>query len=129
MSALTVDGHDPTPPYEQLRRQVVALVETGRLRPGDRLPPVRQVAGDLGLAAGTVARCYRELEAAGVVVTRRGGGTRIAESAAPVRRDSTVLDEYAAAYVARAAAIDATVEEMLAAVRRAHGAQDDNPCS
>ena len=64
--ALVVDPDDPTPPYEQLRRQVRDLVGGGVLRPGDRLPPLRQLAGDLGLAVGTVARAYRELEADGV---------------------------------------------------------------
>ena len=74
-----VDEADPTPPYEQLRRQVAELVATGDLPAGERLPPVRQLAADLGLAAGTVARTYRELEQAGLVQTRRGAGTRVAE--------------------------------------------------
>ena len=80
---LTVDPDDPTPPYEQLRRQLAELVGAGALVPGDRLPPLRQLAGDLGLAVGTVARTYRELEAAGVLESRRGGGTRVAASARP----------------------------------------------
>ena len=75
--SLRVVTSDPTPPYEQLRRQFVDLIGTGVLSPGDRLPPLRQLAADLGLAVGTVARTYRELEAAGLVVSRRGGGTRV----------------------------------------------------
>ena len=47
---------DPTPPYEQLRRQLTELISAGVLAPGDRLPPLRQLAADLGLAVGTVAR-------------------------------------------------------------------------
>ncbi len=67
MTALTisVDPSSPTPPYEQLRQQLAQLIELGTLTDGTRLPPVRQLAADLGLAAGTVARTYRELEAAG----------------------------------------------------------------
>ena len=80
---LTVDPADPTPPYEQLRRQLAALVARGALAPGDRLPSLRQLAGDLGLAVGTVARTYRELEAEGLLVSRRGGGTRVADGAHP----------------------------------------------
>ncbi|GAA1889668.1 GntR family transcriptional regulator [Lapillicoccus jejuensis] len=76
---LRVDEGDPTPPYEQLRRQVAGLVASGDLPAGERLPPVRQLAADLGLAAGTVARTYRELEQAGLVQTRRGAGTRVAD--------------------------------------------------
>lgn len=75
---LQVDPRSPVPPYEQVRSQVVAQVDAGQLRPGDRLPPVRRLAGDLGLASGTVARAYRELEAAGVVVTRGRNGTVVA---------------------------------------------------
>lgn len=75
---LQVDPRSSVPPYEQVRSQVVALVSSGDLRPGDRLPPVRRLAGDLGLASGTVARAYRELEAAGVVATHGRNGTVVA---------------------------------------------------
>ena len=81
LSTVTVDVLDPTPPYEQLRRQLADLIGSGVLSPGDRLPPVRQLAADLGLAVGTVARTYRELELAGYVRSRRGGGTRVATTA------------------------------------------------
>lgn len=77
MSAVRVDPADPTPPYEQVRRQLVALIEAGALGEGSRLPPVRQLAADLGLATGTIARAYRELEHAGLVQARRGGGTTV----------------------------------------------------
>ena len=73
-----VDLAAGVPPYEQIRLQVVAHVAAGRLRGGDRLPTIRALAVDLGVAAGTVARAYRELEAAGVVTTRRRTGTVVA---------------------------------------------------
>lgn len=89
---VTVTVTDPTPPYEQLRRQLEDLVRAGVLRPGDRLPPLRQLAADLGLAPGTVARTYRELEKSGLVVSRRGGGTRVrAPAREPVRPDDALL--------------------------------------
>jgi GntR family transcriptional regulator len=69
--ALRVDVTSPVPPYEQLREQIAGLIATGLLQAGQRLPPVRQVAADLGLAGGTVARAYRELAQAGLV---EGGG-------------------------------------------------------
>ncbi|WP_172121125.1 GntR family transcriptional regulator [Actinomyces faecalis] len=68
----------PTPPFEQVRSQIASLIVDGALTEGQRLPPVRQLAGDLRLAPGTVARAYKELEAAGMVVTRRAAGTRVA---------------------------------------------------
>lgn len=67
-----------TPPYEQIRGQVSSLIALGILAPGTRLPTVRSLAADLGIAAGTVARAYRELEQAGLVETRRRNGTVVA---------------------------------------------------
>ncbi|MCW2534713.1 MAG: GntR family transcriptional regulator [Modestobacter sp.] len=72
---VTVDDGSPTPPYEQIRAQIAALVHTGALAEGDRLPTVRALAADLGVAAGTVARAYTELETDGLVEGRRRFGT------------------------------------------------------
>jgi GntR family transcriptional regulator len=117
-SALIVDPDDPTPPYEQLRRQLVDLIEGGQLVEGERLPPLRQLAGDLGLAVGTVARTYRELETAGLVRSRRGGGTRVAPAVPkPSAGEREVrLAGLAAAYVMKARALGATEAEMARAV-------------
>jgi GntR family transcriptional regulator len=76
-----VDAQSPVPPYEQLRAQIATLAASGVLHGGDRLPTIRQLAGDLGLAAGTVARAYTELEAAGVLVTHGRRGTFVVEHA------------------------------------------------
>ena len=73
-----VDLDAAEPPYEQVRAQIAGLITSGRLLPGDRLPTVRGLAADLGLAANTVARAFKELEAAGLVVTRRRAGTTVA---------------------------------------------------
>lgn len=79
----------PQPPYEQVRREIVEQVRTGELVPGDRLPAIRTYAADLGLAAGTVARAYKLLEEARIIVTRRGAGTTIAPGAQQMaRRDA-----------------------------------------
>ncbi|SBT52445.1 GntR family transcriptional regulator [Micromonospora auratinigra] len=120
---LRVDTDDPTPPYEQLRRQLTELIVAGVLPAGERLPPLRQLAGDLGLAVGTVARTYRELESAGLVRSRRGGGTRVAERAAP-RADECrdALDRHAAAYLRQARLLGADREAALDAIRRAWNA-------
>jgi len=86
---LRIDPAATTPPFEQLRSQVARQVADGRLPAGTRLPPVRQLAADLGLAANTVARAYKELEADGVLETagRRGTFVRSASLVAPgVRR-------------------------------------------
>jgi DNA-binding transcriptional regulator YhcF (GntR family) len=68
------------PLFDQLRLAVIAAVRDGQLPAGTRLPTVRELAGQLGLAANTVARAYRELETAGVVETRGRHGTFVART-------------------------------------------------
>jgi len=75
---IVVDLEVAEPPFEQVRAQLAGLIATGQLLPGDRLPTVRALAADLGLAANTVARAFKELEAAGLVETRRRAGTVVA---------------------------------------------------
>ena len=72
-----IDHSDPLPIYAQLDRAIRLAVATGKLRRGDRLPTVRQLAVDLRINANTVAKVYAELERAGVVETQRGVGTFI----------------------------------------------------
>src|SRR5258708_24116337 len=72
-----IDPKDPTPLYAQLERAIRSAIGSGRLRAGDRLPTVRQMAVDLRVNANTGARVFGELERAGVVETRRGAGTFI----------------------------------------------------
>ena len=116
---LEVDPDAALPPYEQLRQQVTALVLGGALAPGDRLPAIRQLAKDLGLAGGTVARAYRELEADGVVSTHGRHGTVIA---GPPRRPAPPpeLLDAARTYADRASRVGATVDDALTAVRVAY---------
>ena len=80
MLPVTVDPASGTPPFEQLRRQVAAMVAEGTLSPGSRMPTVRQLAADLGLAANTVARAYRELETDGVIATHGRKGTFVSSA-------------------------------------------------
>lgn len=63
------------PPYSQLRRAIIAARASGRLQAGDRLPPMRALALELGLAVNTVAKAYKELEAAGVIETHGRAGS------------------------------------------------------
>jgi DNA-binding transcriptional regulator YhcF (GntR family) len=118
---ITVDLGLPVPPYEQIRAQLADLIRAGRLPAGERLPPVRQLATDLGLATGTVARAYRELEQAGLLASRRGGGTRVSSSLAepPERERQRLVELRASELVAFARRIGASDDEMLAAIRSA----------
>ncbi len=93
MEWLRVDSASGTPLFDQLRTAVIDAVRDGRLEPGTRLPTVRDLAGQLGLAVNTVARAYRELETVGIVETRGRQGTFVA------RRDPTDTAMAAAARV------------------------------
>src|SRR5881628_1308192 len=80
MGIVSVDARDATPIYAQLERGLRAAIATGRLRPGDQLPTVRQLAVELKVNANTVAKVYGELERAGVLETRRGVGTFVRDA-------------------------------------------------
>lgn len=75
---ISIDGASAIPPYEQVRMQFAQQISARTLAVGTRLPTVRQLAGDLGLAVNTVARAYRELEEAGMIETRGRAGSFVA---------------------------------------------------
>src|SRR4051812_23238246 len=86
VNLLSVDPDAPEPPFEQVRAQIATAIQTGDLAPATRLPTVRQLAADLGLAVNTVARSYRELEIAGLIETRGRNGTFVAGAPSESRR-------------------------------------------
>ncbi len=89
-------------PFQQIMDQLRSLIERGELRPGDRLPTVRQLAGDLGVAPNTVARAYADLQAEGWLTCEGRRGTRVAVGVpaknASTRKDS--LQEAVARFIA-----------------------------
>ncbi|SRR6266851_5074860 len=76
---ISIDSKDPTPLYAQLERGIRLGIATGNIEPGQQLPTVRQLAVDLRVNANTVARVYLALEREGVLTTKRGVGTFVAE--------------------------------------------------
>ena len=117
---IDLDDSSSTPPYEQIRAQLAARVDNGALQPGDRLPTVRRLAEDLGVAANTVARAYRELEQSGVIETRGRRGSFVTGD--QVARQAK---QAAADYLARARALGLSPAEALALVQELH----DHPVS
>ncbi|GIF22234.1 DNA-binding transcriptional regulator YhcF (GntR family) [Actinoplanes tereljensis] len=113
---ITIDPYSPTPPYDQVRRRIATLAADGVLAAGTKLPPVRILAADLGLAANTVARAYRELEAAGLVETRGRAGTVITARATGT---SVQAQAAAVAYAERTRALGIPPETALALVKAA----------
>jgi GntR family transcriptional regulator len=117
---LAVDPRDPTPIYAQLERGLRAAVATGRLRPGDQLPTVRELAVELRVNANTVARVYSELERAGVITTKRGVGSFVSATpvqASPPRDRERRLRAFTTRVLADAAAAGFSVAELIAALR------------
>ncbi len=114
---ITVDVKAPTPPYEQIRSQIAAYVEGGVLAPGARLPTMRALAADLGVATGTVARAYGELEAGGLIASRRRTGTVVTGPAPVPAADGVRAAAAELVEQARTAGVDA--DTVLAIVRAA----------
>ncbi|MFE2105387.1 GntR family transcriptional regulator [Kitasatospora sp. NPDC059463] len=110
---LSVDPASATPPYEQIRAQIAEQARSGELATGLRLPTVRALAERLGLAAGTVARAYRELEADGVVETHGRRGTLIAATGDSAHRLAAAA---AAEYAERARRLGVPAADALRVV-------------
>ena len=111
---ITVEPTSRTPPFEQIKRSILGLVGDGHLDVGHRLPPIRQLAGDLGVAPNTVARAYRELETLGVLRSRGRRGTVVAARPTPAPA-SQPLESFATA-VAEARTAGLSTSELLAVV-------------
>jgi len=115
-----IDLRDRTPIYIQLERGLRAAIAAGRLRAGDQLPTVRQLAVDLRVNANTVARVYSELERAGVLETRRGVGSFVSTTRAqarPRRERDRRLNAFVTRLLADADTEGFTSDDILAALR------------
>jgi GntR family transcriptional regulator len=120
VSIVSIDTRDPTPIYAQLERGLRAAIATSRLRPGDQLPTVRQLAVDLQVNANTIARVYAELERAGVIETKRGVGSFISGTPAqahPPREHERRLRAFVTRVLAEADAVGFTVDDVVAALK------------
>ncbi|WP_435746270.1 GntR family transcriptional regulator [Microbacterium sp. PMB16] len=110
---ITVDPTSAVAPFEQVRSQIADGIRSGRLEEGTRLPSIRQLAADLRVAAGTVAKAYAALEGEGLIESSRARGTRV--RAGNAHADGVV--DAARAFVTATEGI--TLEEALGAVRAA----------
>jgi len=120
MVLVAVDTKDPTPIYAQLDRGLRAAIATGRLRVGDQLPTVRQMAVELKVNANTVARVYAELERSGILETRRGVGSFVAaatDRARPADDQARALTAFAIRVLADAAGAGFGAKELIDALK------------
>ena len=115
-----VDVHSGVPIYVQLVEQVRRGVEVGVLSGGDRLPTVRALAGELGVAPNTVVKAYGELQRDGVISSRPGVGTVISEDVRETAKEARVeaLYERLATLVRDAAALGVTEDDLWERVDR-----------
>jgi GntR family transcriptional regulator len=103
-----ISANDGIPIYHQIVTQVKHLVAAGRLKPGQELPPIRILAQQLLINPNTVARAYRELEAAGIVSSRRGAGTHVSDEGSPLAQKERlkILNDRIDALLAEAAQLE-----------------------
>ncbi|GAB3290212.1 GntR family transcriptional regulator [Pseudoclavibacter terrae] len=110
---LAIGGDSSKAPGRQLRDAIILAVERGDLLPGERLPPVRSLAETLGVAPGTVAKCYTALEEQGVVEGRGRAGTFVT---ADGRNGDVRLTAAARAFAVEARELGVSDDEAVAAV-------------
>jgi DNA-binding transcriptional regulator YhcF (GntR family) len=117
--AIRLEPDTAIPRFEQLRAQISVMVAVGRLAPGARLPTVRNMAEQLDLAPGTVARTYRELESDGIVEGRGRLGTFVVDEpphSEPLRQRRERIATAAARYVFEVRQLGADTDAALDAV-------------
>ena len=120
MAVVTIDARDKTPIYAQLERGLRAAMATSRLKAGDQLPTVRQLAVELRINANTVARVYADLERSGAIETRRGVGSFVAasaEQARPPEEHEKRLRAFVTRVLSEAGANGFNVEEVVKGLR------------
>jgi GntR family transcriptional regulator len=120
---------DGVPTYLQIVNQIKHLVASGRLRPGEELPPIRVLAQQLVINPNTVARAYRELEIAGVVSKRSTTGTYVSDAGSPLARRERlrILTERIDALLVEARQLNIGTDEILDLLRQRDKALPSNP--
>lgn len=117
---ISIDPASSVDPFEQIRSQIADLIRAGSLAGGRRLPSIRQLAADLRVAPGTVAKAYAALESDALIETGRARGTRVAED----RAHPDGVQRAARRFVAAVGDLDLDLEQALGAVRAAWLARD-----
>ena len=115
-----ISTKDGVPIYQQIITQIKHMVASGRLNPGNEVPPIRVLAEQLLINPNTVARAYKELEAAGIFTSRQGSGTRVAVKGSPLgyAERLRVLAERVEGLLVEADQLDFTVEDVIELIRQ-----------
>ncbi len=125
---IRVSPNDGVPIYQQIVNQVKYLVASRRLLPGDELPAIRVLAQQLLINPNTVARAYRELGAAGVLLSKQGSGTRVAANGSPYSEEekNRILADRADALLVEAEQLGVSMEDLINLLNQQRNAFDAN---
>lgn len=117
---LHVTPGDGVPIYRQIINQVKYLIASGRLQPGDEVPPIRTLAQQLVINPNTVARAYRDLEGMGLLISKQGSGTLVADAGSPLasKEKLRILTERVDALLAEAAQLGIELEAVQALIQK-----------
>lgn len=112
---IEISLNDGVPIYRQIVNQIKYLVASGKIRPGDELPPIRTLAEQLTVTPNTIVKAYGELEDEGVLFKRRGAGTYVADLKSPLARKEQrrILEQRADALLTDAVQLNFTFKEVL----------------
>jgi len=121
---IAIDPASSVPPFEQLRSALVEAIGRGELAAGTRLPTVRGLAESLGVAAGTVARAYRELEASAVIETRGRSGSFVSPHGDATQRE---IQRAAAVFAEHVRRLHVEPDAAISMVASALGLATDEP--
>ena len=115
-----ISTKDGIPIYQQIFTQIKHMVASGRLAPDTIMPPIRVLAEQLLINPNTVARAYKELEAAGIFISRQGSGTRVAEKGSPLEYAERlhVIDQLVEGLLVEANQLDFSVEDIIELIRQ-----------
>ena len=119
MIRIHISTKDGVPIYQQIVTQIKHMVASGRLAPGTIIPPIRTLAEQLLVNPNTVARAYKELEAAGIFISRQGSGTRVAEKGSPLEYTERlqVIDQLVEGLLVEANQLDFSLEDIIELIR------------
>src|SRR5580658_2637326 len=121
-----LNAHSGVPVYRQLIDQVQGALAAGRLKAGDQLPTIRQVAVDLAINPNTVTRAYREMEIRGLLETQQGTGTFVADRKVEYSKDDRerMLSQLVGEFVSRAGAAGFTLKQLMKALKELQPDED-----
>ena len=122
---LNLSTRDGVPIYLQILNQIKGLISSGRLAPGEELPPIRVLAQRLLINPNTVARAYRDLDQQGWLTKRRGAGTYVSETPPVADEGAKMLRERISVLLTESRQMGLSTEELIELIRQASRSGDD----